>query len=64
MEDPSGTWALTQLLGGEAAPPASLVAAFSAILRGIGHRAAHAATTPETLRAASEAALRPFLPTP
>ena len=64
MEDPSGTWALTQLLGGEAPPPASLVAAFSAILRGIGHRAAHAATTPETLRAAAEAALRPFLPTP
>ncbi|MCL9998097.1 MAG: hypothetical protein NBV68_01830 [Erythrobacter sp.] len=62
MEDPSGTWALTQLLGGEEAPPASLVAAFSAILRGVGHRAAHAADPPETLRVAAEAALRPFLP--
>lgn len=61
MEDPSGTWALTQLLGGEV-PPASLVAAFSAILRGIGHRAAHAADPPEAQRAAAEAALRPFLP--
>ncbi len=61
MEDPSGTWALTQLLGG-AVPPASLVAAFSAILRGVGHRAVHAADPPETLRDEAEAALRPFLP--
>ncbi len=60
MEDPSGTWALTQLMGGQV-PTASLVAAFSAILRGIGHRAVHAADPPEALRAAAQAALRPFL---
>lgn len=39
MDDPSGAWALRQLLGGQH-PPAALVAAFSAIVRGIGFRIA------------------------
>lgn len=39
MEDPSGAWALQQVLGGQA-PPTALVAVFSAIIRGIGFRVA------------------------
>lgn len=38
MEDPSGAWALEQMLAG-AKPPGSLVAAFSAVIRGVGHQA-------------------------
>lgn len=38
MEDPSGTWALQQMLAGRQ-PSASLVAAFSAVIRGIGYQA-------------------------
>lgn len=39
MEDPSGTWSLGQITGLER-PPAPLVAAFSATVRGIGFMAA------------------------
>jgi AcrR family transcriptional regulator len=59
MEDPSGTWALRQLLGG-AEPPSTLVAAFSAIIRGIGYRAAYAGMAREDVVALAEAALCAF----
>jgi AcrR family transcriptional regulator len=59
MEDPSGTWALQQFLGGRQ-PSASLVAAFSATIRGIGHQATHSAASQEELHAYALAALRPF----
>jgi AcrR family transcriptional regulator len=42
MDDPSGAWALRQLLDGKH-PPAALVAAFSAIVRGIGYQIARVA---------------------
>jgi AcrR family transcriptional regulator len=61
MEDPSGTWALQQLLGGRQ-PSASLVAAFSAIIRGIGHHALHCTALHEELRSYALAALSPFQP--
>lgn len=38
MEDPSGAWALEQMLAGRK-PPGSLVAAFSAVIRGVGYQA-------------------------
>jgi AcrR family transcriptional regulator len=38
MEDPSGAWTLEQMLAG-AKPPGSLVAAFSAVIRGVGYQA-------------------------
>ncbi|RNJ63570.1 MAG: TetR/AcrR family transcriptional regulator [Porphyrobacter sp. IPPAS B-1204] len=59
MEDPSGTWALAQLLGG-LHPSASLVAAFSATIRGIGYRVQHAGGTQDDLRSGAAAVLRPF----
>lgn len=51
MEDPSGTWALQQMLAG-AQPPASLVAGFSAIIRGIGERASAGVPNPDLKRQA------------
>jgi AcrR family transcriptional regulator len=60
MEDPSGTWALQQMLGGTH-PPAALVAAFSAIIRGIGYRALHAGLPEDELQSGARSALRPFL---
>jgi AcrR family transcriptional regulator len=61
MEDPSGTWALQQLLGGRA-PPAALVAVFSAIIRGIGFRVAQGAGEGSELRGWAQQALSPFAP--
>lgn len=60
MEDPSGTWALQQMLGG-AVPPTSLVAAFSAIIRGIGFRASLGEPEAQMIDAAARGALMPFL---
>lgn len=60
MADPTGTWALQQMLGG-VQPSASLVAAFSAIIRGIGYRASHLGLDERDIRPGAEAALRPFL---
>lgn len=60
MDDPTGTWALQQLLGG-IPPSASLVAAFSAIIRGIGYRAVHGALAEDELQLGAQMALRPFL---
>lgn len=59
MEDPSGTWALTQLLGG-VVPPTSLVAAFSAVIRGIGFSARHGVPDPD-FAARARSALSPFM---
>jgi AcrR family transcriptional regulator len=59
VDDPSGTWALQQMLGGPL-PPASLVAAFSAIIRGIGSEPRSG--TPDAARARqSRATLSAFL---
>lgn len=60
MDDPTGTWALQQMLG-RLPPSASLVAAFSAIIRGIGYRASHLGLDERDIRPGAEAALRPFL---
>jgi AcrR family transcriptional regulator len=65
MEDPSGAWALQQMLGGQT-PPASLVAAFSAITRGIGFHAAHGVGAAEAaagpaLEIMAREALSPFV---
>jgi AcrR family transcriptional regulator len=60
MDDPSGTWALQQMLG-SVAPPAALVAAYSAIIRGIGYQVQHAALPPAMLRQQAHTALMPFL---
>nr|WP_237440878.1 TetR family transcriptional regulator [Erythrobacter ramosus] len=60
MDDPSGTWALRQMLGG-IPPSASLVAAFSAIIRGIGYRAVHGGLDEGDLQFGARTALRPFL---
>lgn len=60
MDDPTGTWALQQMLGGMP-PSASLVAAFSAIIRGIGYRAAHGGLDQGDLQSGARTALRPFL---
>jgi AcrR family transcriptional regulator len=59
MEDPSGTWTLTQMLGGTI-PPASLVAGFSAVIRGAGFSARHAGSDPDCAARARDA-LAPFL---
>lgn len=61
MDDPTGTWALQQLLGG-VPPSAPLVAAFSAIIRGIGYRASHGGIGQAELQSGAKMALRPFLP--
>lgn len=60
MDDPSGTWALQQMLGGMP-PSASLVAAFSAIIRGISYRAVHGGLDEGDLQSGARKALRPFL---
>lgn len=60
MDDPSGTWALQQILGGMP-PSASLVAVFSAIIRGIGYRAVHGGLDEGDLQSGARTALRPFL---
>ena len=60
MEDPSGTWALKQMLGGRE-PTASLVAVFSAVIRGIGQCAIHGGSNGIDLRPVARAALGPFL---
>lgn len=59
-DEPIGTWALGQMLGGSQ-PPASLVAAFSAIIRGIGYRASCGGTTAADLPSGARKALQPFL---
>jgi AcrR family transcriptional regulator len=59
MEDPSGTWALTQLLGGTR-PPAALVAAFSAVVRGIGFMVADSGLAGSTKREVAHEALSSF----
>lgn len=64
MDDPSGTWALRQLLGG-VLPPGSLVAAFSAIIRGVGGRASVGtpeAGTRSAMRGAFGAFIGPIAP--
>lgn len=60
MEDPSGTWALKQLLGGQD-PSASLVAVFSAIIRGIGQCVIHGGLPRDEQETGARMALRPFL---
>ena len=60
MDDPSGTWALQQMLGGEV-PSAGLVAAFSAIIRGIGFRVVHKGCLQDDLRSYAVMALQPFM---
>jgi len=60
MEDPSGTWALQQMLGGRQ-PPDALVAGFSAIIRGIGERVGHAGMSQDDLRGWARLALGAFL---
>ncbi|WP_324260998.1 TetR family transcriptional regulator [Altererythrobacter sp. H2] len=60
MEDPSGTWALQQMLGGMR-PDASLVAVFSAVIRGVGYRAVHGRLDEDELQSGARMALRPFL---
>lgn len=61
MDDPSGTWALQQMLGG-LVPPAALVAAFSSVIRGIGYRVVHAGCSQDDLRSYAVMALQPFAP--
>lgn len=67
MDDPSGSWALQQMLGGRQ-PPAALVAAYSAIIRGIGY-AVEQADTPKDgdageIAVPARQALAPFLGAP
>jgi AcrR family transcriptional regulator len=59
MEDPSGTWALKQMLGGHV-PPGALVAAFSAIIRGIATRVIYGGYSKDDLRSYALLALQPF----
>lgn len=59
MEDPSGDWTLRQLMDGTV-PPASLVAAFSAVVRGIGFHAQHEAARGSGLEQMARAAVSPF----
>lgn len=61
MDDPSGAWALEQMLGG-IPPPASLVAVFSAIVRGIGYRAVHSKLDDGALQSGARLAVQPFVP--
>ncbi|MFN3864350.1 MAG: TetR family transcriptional regulator [Erythrobacter sp.] len=60
MDDPSGAWALEQMLGGMP-PPESLVAAFSAIIRGIGYRAVQGGLDEDALQSGARMAVRPFV---
>lgn len=60
MEDPSRTWSLQQMLGGKT-PPASLVAAFSAIIRGIGFDARFAEPQAGVVDWRARQALMPFV---
>lgn len=60
MDDPSGAWALQQMLSGMA-PSASLVAAFSATVRGVGYRAVHGKLDDGGRLLRARMALRPFL---
>lgn len=60
MEDPSGSWALQQLQSGSV-PTASLVAGFSATIRGIGYRASHGGHSPDEMRSYAQVALQPFM---
>lgn len=60
MEDPSGTWALQQLLGGQS-PPAALVAVFSAIIRGIGFGVAQHGGDGDDMREWAQQALSAFV---
>ncbi|MCL9982558.1 MAG: TetR/AcrR family transcriptional regulator [Erythrobacter sp.] len=60
MDDPSGTWALQQMLGG-LVPPAALVAAFSAIIRGIGRRVTYEGSSKDEFRSYAIMALQPFM---
>lgn len=59
MDDPTGAWALRQMLGG-VEPSATLVAAFSGVIRGIGYRAAHRGPDDRDLETGAQRALRPF----
>lgn len=63
MDDPSGSWALQQMLGG-ISPSATLVAAFSAIIRGIGYRAVHGGLDEGNLQSGARMTLRTFLFSP
>lgn len=60
MDDPSGSWALEQMLAGQQ-PSGSLVAGFSAVIRGIGYQIEHSAMSADRLREQSNRALAPFL---
>ena len=60
MDDPSGTWALQQMLGG-LEPPAALVAACSAIIRGVGYRVVYGGYSQDELRAYALIAMKPFI---
>lgn len=60
MDDPSGSWALQQLRGG-AVPSASLVAGFSATIRGIGYRASHGGYSHDAMRTFAQMALESFM---
>lgn len=61
MEDLSGAWALQQMLGSQV-PPAALVAAFSAVIRGIGSRVVHGGYSQGDLRSHALMELQPFAP--
>jgi AcrR family transcriptional regulator len=60
MDDPSGMWALRQLAC-QPHPPASLVAAFSAVIRGVGFHARFATDDRAAIESAARLALRPFV---
>ena len=60
MDDPSGAWALKQL-SQQPFVPGSLVAAFSAVIRGLGFRASLAADDPAAIEGFARRVLRPFL---
>lgn len=59
MNDPSGTWALTQMLGGRV-PSQSLVAAYSSVCRGAGHLVENIDLSIEDREECVRAALLPF----
>ncbi|WP_133305229.1 helix-turn-helix domain-containing protein [Tsuneonella suprasediminis] len=59
LDDPSGTWALKNLLGGQQ-PSQSLVAAFSSVCRGAGHLIATGARHADNSDAFVRSALSPF----
>jgi AcrR family transcriptional regulator len=60
MDDPSGAWALKQL-SLQPFVPGSLVAAFSAVIRGLGFRASLAADDPVAIEDFARRVLRPFV---